>query len=280
MIDDALKLLSSMLSRRARAALKGGAFAVIIYVVQPILWLLTLGVSLNSFTYAAFLREFHTSFLDFEVVGVPFLFSVNIPLFASITSFLEFNNSLVFLAHLLGRRKVVYYYVLADVLFYSFVASLEVLTMVGVAFALTRGALNYLGLIAIPLLLFLGSLTSYCLGVVLNSLTFNVIASPLNFLFSVIQTLLIVFSGVYYPLSGLPIPLRALAFISPYTHLISLARYFLLGYSASNLGALWFNLLPPQLHPFSSIAYVAAFDLALFALATKRLEKARPRAII
>lgn len=268
-MKDIFKLLSLMILRRAKISLKTLKWALIIYLLQPILWILTLGISLNGVTSVTFLKQFNTSFLDFEIVGVPIIFALTIPLFGSFSSRLEFSNSTIYVVHLLSNRKIIYYFMGTDVIFYAIITFVNVLTVAGLSFILTSEGVNVIGLLAVLPLMLLGSLTSYSLGIIINSL-FRNLSSPTSYLFSLIQVILILFSGVYYPLSYLPEYLRIIAFISPYSHLIALIRYILLGYNASDLNALWFYTLPYQVQVVLSISYVIVLGVILFILAGKR----------
>jgi len=71
-----------------------------------------------------------------------------------------------------------------------------------------------------------------------------------NYFFSLIMTPLFLFSGVFFPLDGLPPLMRELAWGSPLTHVVNLTRGLVLGHLAGLWGdLLWVVVLTAALLP-------------------------------
>lgn len=76
-----------------------------------------------------------------------------------------------------------------------------------------------------------------------------------NYFFSLIMTPLFLFSGIFFPLSGLPRLVRDVAWFSPLYHVVNLVRGLVLGQVGPGLGwdfvwllALTVLLFPPPIH--------------------------------
>jgi lipooligosaccharide transport system permease protein len=74
-----------------------------------------------------------------------------------------------------------------------------------------------------------------------------------NYFFSLIMTPLFLFSGVFFPLSGLPKIMQELAWLSPLYHVVNLVRSLVLGQVHPGLlgDFLWLSVLAAVLFPLS-----------------------------
>ncbi|EZQ11533.1 MULTISPECIES: ABC transporter permease [Acidianus] len=244
---------------------------LIIYFIQPFFWLFTLGISFNRILTPSVL---HSSFLTYLGTGLVVLFSLNLPIFNSFTSLIDFNSSIIKFFRLTGYNLEAYY-VLSNVLIYTAISVINFATIISISSILgDEGLLFSLSSILGTFILILIITTiSYCLGIIIYS-KINV-ASGASYLISLIITVLMVFSGIYYPIQYLPEYERIIVFISPYSQAISLARYYLIGYKASELDSLWFYSFNPQTQVVLSFLYIIPIATVLFLYSIKVLRKSK-----
>jgi lipooligosaccharide transport system permease protein len=195
-------------------------------VVNPILYLAALGIGLGSLVNHSAQRPGHVSYLDFVAPGMLAAAAMqtaageaSFPILSAIKWTRQYQ---AMLATPLGVRDVFLghqLFIVARVLLSS-----TIYLVVIAAF----GALHTpLGILALPVCVLLGaafgaSIAAYSAGVAHEGNEFNAL-----FRFGIVP--LFLFSGTFFPVSRLPLPLEWIAYATPLWHGVALCRDLTLG---------------------------------------------------
>lgn len=244
---------------------------ILIYFIQPFFWLFTLGLSFSSILTSSVL---HSSFLNYLGAGLVVLVSLNLPMFSSLTSLIDFNQNIIKFFRLIGYNLEAYY-VLSNILIYTIISIINLATIISLSSILGGEVphFSFSSILGIFILILIITTISYCIGIIIYSKIS--LTGGASYLISLINVVLIVFSGMYYPIQYLPEYEKAIVFISPYSQAISLTRYYLIGYKASELDSLWFYSFDSQIQVLLSFLYIILIATISFLYSLKVLRKSK-----
>ncbi len=269
-----IRLSYSFIKRRFRVLFTQKSFFMF-QLVQPLIWLLTYGLSFNNALNKAFVEILGTNFLAFEALGLPMLFSISFPLANSLNMSLEFSLGSPRIIRLLSPNGWRVSFILADVVVYVILSLLALfeLVVISLPFGFPY-SFTPIGVLGVVFVVFLSVLFTYSLAIVLSRVLFS---------FSSYVSLLLLpfflFSGIYYPVMYLPRPELVISSVIPYSHAIAIIRYFLLGYKASQLEAIWSGLFNPVTQLTLSLTYLILFSVIMLVLASRLLDKLDTREV-
>ncbi|MUM65772.1 hypothetical protein D1867_11085 [Acidianus infernus] len=252
--------------RRRFLKLVGQKSFIIYLFVQPFLWLLTVGISLNTAFSSVNLGYKFISYIALNLISIV---SITLPIFFSNQLIFEFTYGSLKVVRLMGIKYWKAYLLLSDSLVFLAITFLNLTIVLLVLYLLYKVTINLLGIIISLPILFIAMIISYSIGIIISSFFTG---GSLNILLPLVQLILLLFSGTYYPLEFLPKPERIISFLTPYTHILALVRYFTIGYAASQLKYIYNNLFTPPIQVILSAVYVLVFTLIITYLAVRRLD--------
>jgi hypothetical protein len=270
-----MPLLYAFIKRRFRVVLTQKSF-FIFQLAQPLIWLLTYGLSINNALSKAFEEILGTNFLAFEALGLPMLFSISFPLANSLNMSLEFSLGSPRIIRLLSSHDWRASFILADVAVYAILSLLALFELLVISFPFGFPySFSLIGFLSVVLVIFLSVLFTYSLAIVLSKVLLSVSSYV-----SLLLLPFFLFSGIYYPVMYLPRLELLISAVIPYSHAIAIIRYFLLGYKASQLGAIWSGLFNPITQIALSLTYLILFSFILLVLASRLLDKLGTREVL